>query len=290
MSETSEPSPWILDAEEATFQQQVVERSREILVVIDFWAEWCQPCRMLGPILEKLAASTTASFCLVKAKTERLPSIAAAFGVQSIPAVYALRDGNLLDFFVGVRDERQLRPWIDRLLPSPAETLVNEARALAASDAKQAEAKFREAATLDPNLAAAQISLAELLLNQGRPDETAAILAELEQRGFLEDEAEKLKARLHVMAGQQAPRNLEALRAKVAADAKNLAARLELAEALAASGEHKEALDTALAVVETHDKQYKDRARELMVDLFRLLPDDSPLVSEYRRRLSTALY
>jgi putative thioredoxin len=290
MAETSETSPWILDAEEATFQQQVVERSREILVVIDFWAEWCQPCRLLGPILEKLAREYDGKFLLVKAETEKLPNIAAAFGVQSIPAVYALRDGNLLDFFVGVRDERQLRPWIDRLLPSPAETLVNEARALAASDAKQAEAKFREAATLDPNLAAAQIGLAELLLNQGRPDETAAILAELEQRGFLEDEAEKLKARLHVMSGQQAPHDLEALRSKVAADAKNLAARLELAEALAASGEHKEALDTALAVVETHDKQYKDRARELMVDLFRLLPEDSPLVSEYRRRLSTALY
>ncbi len=290
MSETSETSPWILDADEATFQQQVVERSREILAVIDFWAEWCQPCRMLGPILEKLAREYDGRFLLVKAETEKLPNIAAAFGVQSIPAVYALRDGNLLDFFVGVRDERQLRPWIDRLLPSPAETLVNEARALAARDAKQAEAKFREAATLDPNLASAQIGLAELLLNQGRPDKTAAILAELEKRGFLEDEAEKLKARLHVISGQQAPHDLEALRSKVAADAKNLAARLELAEALAASGEHKEALATALAVVETHDKQYKDRARELMVDLFRLLPEDSPLVSEYRRRLSTALY
>ncbi len=290
MTESQDKTPWMIDAEEATFQQQVVERSRQVLVVIDFWAEWCQPCRLLGPILEKLATDYDGKFLLVKADTEKLPNIAAAFGVQSIPAVYALRDGNLLDFFVGLRDERQLRAWIDRLLPTPAETLVAEARALAASDAKGAEAKLLEAIELDANLAAAQIALAELLLEQGRAEESRAIITRLQERGFLEDDAEKIKARLHVMAAQHAPRDLHALRAKAAADGNDLAAKLDLAEALAAAGQQQEALETALAVVQAHDKDTKDRARELMVDVFRLLPDDSPLVSEYRRRLSTALY
>jgi putative thioredoxin len=290
MTESHEKSPWIVDAEEATFQQEVVERSRQVLVVIDFWAEWCQPCRLLGPILEKLAQDYDGKFLLVKAETEKLPNIAAGFGVQSIPAVYALRDGNLLDFFVGLRDEGQLRQWIDRLLPSRAEMLVAEARALTSSDAEAAEAKYREAAALDPNVFTAQFGLAELLLDQGRADESRAIIAELEERGFLEEEAEKIKARLHVMAGEHAPRDLESLRSKVAANEKDLSAKLELAEGLAAAGEQKEALETALEVVQAHDKETKDRARELMVDVFRLLPDDSPLVSEYRRRLSTALY
>src|SRR5690242_3866512 len=126
--ESTEPSPWILEAEEATFQQQVVERSRELLVVIDFWAAWCQPCRLLGPVLEKFARDYDGKFLLVKAETEKLPGIAAGFGVESIPAVYAVRDGAIVDFFVGLRDERQFQAWVDRLLPTPAETLVAEAR------------------------------------------------------------------------------------------------------------------------------------------------------------------
>src|SRR5262245_45410134 len=95
----AQPSPWIIEARQDTFQQYVVSRSREITVVIDFWATWCQPCRLLAPILEKLADEYQGKFLLVKAETEKLPNIAAAFGVQSIPAVYAVRDGELVDYF-----------------------------------------------------------------------------------------------------------------------------------------------------------------------------------------------
>ncbi len=287
---SNEPSPWILEAEEATFQEDVVERSRQMLVVVDFWAAWCQPCRMLGPILEQLARDYDGKFLLVKADTEKLPNIAAGFGVQSIPAVYALRDGELLDFFVGLRDENQLRPWIDRLLPSPAESLVAEANVLASTDVAGAEAKFREAAALDPNLAPAQIGLAALLLSAGRTDESRAVIEQLESRGFLEDEAEKIKAQLHVAAAEHAPADLEALWAKHAAEPKNLAAALELAKALAAARQDEEALQTALRIVESADRSFVEPAKVLMVDLFRVLGDDSPLTGEYRRRLSTALY
>ena len=100
----------------------------KLLVVVDFWATWCQPCRMLGPILEKLAQEYAGKFLLVKADTDKLQNIAAGFGVQSIPAVYALRDGQLLDSFVGLLPEGQIRQWIDRLLPSEAEELVAQAR------------------------------------------------------------------------------------------------------------------------------------------------------------------
>jgi putative thioredoxin len=225
----------------------------------------------------------------VKAETEKLPGIAAGFGVEAIPAVYALRDGQLVDFFVGVRDEAQIRAWLDRLLPSAAETLAAEARALEASDPDKAADKYLEAARLDPNLAAATIGLAGLRLAQGRADDARSLIDELEKRGFLEDEAQKIKAQLHVMAAQHDPRKLESLRA-AAADPKDLAAALELGSALAAAGEYEEALATALRVVESHDKNHVEPARALMVDIFRLLPDDSPLTTDYRRKLSTALY
>ena len=290
MTETSNPSPWILDADEKTFQQDVVERSRETLIVIDFWATWCQPCRMLGPILEKLAREYDGKFLLVKADTEKLPNIATAFGVQSIPAVYALRDGQLLDSFVGLMPEVQLRGWLDRLLPSPAELLVAEARRLEASDAPEAETKYAEAGRLDPNLSAAPIGLAGVLLKQGRNDETRAILDALESRGYLEPEAEKLKAQLHLNAQAETAVDLDTLRRAVAADPKDLPARLALAEVLAGQANYEEALETALAVVASGKKECVEPARQLMVDIFRLLPDDSELATTYRRRLSTALF
>lgn len=290
MSHTADKSPWIVEADEASFQQLAVERSRELLVVVDFWAPWCQPCRLLGPILEKLATEYDGKFLLVKADTEKVPNIAAGFGVQSIPAVFAMRDGQLVDYFVGLLPEGQLRSWIDRQLPSPAEQLVAEARALEATDASAAEAKYAEAARLDANLASARIALAGLVLKQGRRDEARSILDELETRGFLEPEAERLKAELHLATPGDAPQDLEALRAAASSDPPNLAAKLALAEALATQRQFEEALETALTIVQTHKKEFAEPARQLMVDIFRLLHDESPLVTDYRRRLSTALY
>jgi len=288
--ESTEQSPWVLEAEEATFQQQVVERSRELLVVVDFWATWCQPCRLLGPLLEKVARDYDGKFLLVKAETEKLPGIASGFGVESIPAVYAVRDGAIIDFFVGLRDERQIQAWVDRLLPTPAESLVAEARRLAETDAAVAEAKYREAAALDSNLAAAPIGLAELYLKDGRLDDARAIVTQLEARGFMEPEAERVKAQVHLAAQGNAGADLDALRRAVAEQPADAQAKLSLAEALAGRQQYEEALETALAVVQLHQKDTLDAARVLMVDIFRLLGEDSLLVSDYRRRLSTALY
>jgi putative thioredoxin len=288
MTSEPAPSPWIVEADDATFQREAVERSREVLVVVDFWAPWCGPCRMLGPMLEALARQFDGQFVLVKVDTDRAPQIAAGFGVQSIPAVYALRDGQLLDFFVGVLPEGQLRAWVERLLPSPAERLAAEARQLQATDRAAAQAKYAEASALDPNLAAAKIGLAELLLAEGRVDEAQAIVAELAKRGFLEPEAEKLQAELHMAAQAGKAVDLEKLRA-AAADPENLPARLELAQALAAARQFDEALEAALALVQTHERRVAEPARLLMLDVFRLLGDDER-VTDFRRRLSTALY
>ncbi len=289
MTTLQEPSPWIVEADEATFQQVAVERSREVLVVVDFWAPWCQPCRLLGPILERLAQEYDGKFLLVKADTEKLPHIADGFGVQSIPAVYAMRDGQLLDFFGGLMPEAQIRAWIDRLLPTPAEMLVAEARQLEANDPGSAEAKYVEAGRLDIDLAAAKIGLAALLLRQGRLDECRAIVEELDKRGYLEPEAEKLKSQLNLMSQSPAAGDLATLRAAVVAQPQDLSARLALAEALAAQAQYEEALAMALAIVQTGKKEFVEPARRMMVDVFHLLPEDSPLLTDYRRRLSTAL-
>jgi putative thioredoxin len=167
---------------------------------------------------------------------------------------------------------------------------VIEARALGAGNPQAAEAKLRRAAELDANLSSARIELFQLLLDEKRTEEAAAVLNELERRGYLEPEAEKLKSRLHLETQAEKPHDLEALRQTVLAAPNDLQAKLDLAAALAAERQYSDALETALAVVSSGKKEFLEPARVFMVDLFRLLEDQPELVTEYRRRLSTALY
>ncbi len=283
-------SPWILEATAETFQVDVVDRSGELPVVVDFGPPWCQPCQMLGPTLEKLAVEYDGKFLLVKAETERVPQIAEQFGVQSIPAVYALRDGQLVDMFVGLLPEAQIRAWLDRLLPSPAELLIIAARALEATNPAAAEEHFREAIQLTPSLPAATIGLATFLLEQDRTDEARALVDQLEARGFLEPEAERLKSQLELRVQGQSAGSPESCRTAAAADPENLELQLKLAESLAAAARYEEALQVSLALVERgRASNSSSRRAKIMVDIFHLLPADSELTTNYRRRLSTAL-
>jgi putative thioredoxin len=281
MTETS--SPWIVETTAETFEQDVIERSRSTPVVVDFWAGWCQPCRMLAPILDELAKERAGQFTLVKADTERIPQ-AAQFGVQALPTVVGVVDGQPVDFFVGLLSKGQIEGWLDRVIQA---AVPLRARELAKTDPAKAETMFREAIAKTPQDASVQIELAKLLLEQQRPQEAGEIIEELERRGFLEPEAERIKAHLEVQSHKSA--DLDKLRQAAAARPGDLQAQLDLAEALAAAGEHQEALDKALAVVQAGPK-LREPARKLMVNIFHVLPDDSPLVTEYRRKLAAALY
>ena len=286
---TSDAPEFIVDATREGFEQQVIERSKRVPVVVDFWAEWCGPCRMLGPLLEKLAREYDGRFVLVKADTEQLGDVAGAFGVQGIPAVFGLRGGRIVDSFVGVQSEQTIRRWLDGLMPTPAQSLAAEAADLEATDPAAAEAKYREAIGLDPRDDAFRIGLARVLEARGTIDEARAVIAELERRGFLEPEAEAVKARLAIDAAAADAPDLAAARAAAEANPGDLEARYRLAEALAAAGQHEEALATCLDLVERDRKGVGERARQTMLALFNLLPADSPLVVEYRRKLSFVL-
>jgi putative thioredoxin len=130
MSDSPTTSSFVIEATAKSLQQDVIERSQSVPVVIDFWAEWCGPCRMLGPVLEKLASEYNGKFLLAKVNVDTESELAAQFGVRSIPAVFAVRGGKAVDGFVGVQPESAIRAWIDRLLPTPAETLAAEAALL----------------------------------------------------------------------------------------------------------------------------------------------------------------
>ena len=278
-------SPWIVDTTAEAFEQDVFERSQQTPVVVDFWAPWCAPCRTLGPVLEKLADAYAGRFILVKANSDELPDAAARFQVQGIPAVFGLICGEVADLFQGVLPEDQIRDWLDRLL-SAADLAA--AQQLEGSDPAAAEAKYRVLVDQLPRESAVQIGLARTLLAQESIDECQQIIGQLEARGFLEPEAEKIRAALGLYGSRGD--DLDQSRAAVEASPDDLDLQLQLAQALAGNQVYEEALQVCLQLVEKDKRGVGDQARQLMIEVFRVLPDDSELISNYRRKLSVLLF
>jgi putative thioredoxin len=164
-----------IDVTDATFPTEVVERSKQVPVVVDLWAEWCGPCKQLGPILESVVAETEGKVVLAKVDVDTNRQVAAAFQVQGIPAVYALRDGKVVDHFIGAQAEAQVRAFVAGLLPTEEEDAVG--KLVAEGD----EGSLRAALELEPGHAGAVVALAELLVGRGGDDDPAEALALLER-------------------------------------------------------------------------------------------------------------
>ncbi len=271
-------SPYVFDVDEAGFQTQVLDRSREVPVVVDFWAAWCGPCRTLGPMLEAAVDARGGKVLLAKLDVDANPRIAQAFRVQGIPQVYAFRNGEAVDQFTGVIPQPQLEDFLDRLVPSAADVAVERAASLPRDDA---EAVLRQALTEEPDHRGAAIALAELLVDD---DPDAAV--ELVGPHRPDPGAEAIVARVEF--ARNGGGDVDALRRELAERPEDGELLVQLGRALAARGEYDDALEALLAAVEAGGET-KEGAREQLVALFGVLGDD-PRVAPARARLARALF
>lgn len=267
------------------FATAVVERSKTVPVVVDFWAPWCGPCRVLGPMLEREVAALGGKVEMVKVDTDQNPELSAAFQIQGIPAVKAFVGGQVADEFVGAQSLEAVRAFLQRLVPSEASVKLGQARAaLAENRADDAAALLRD--VLDDRQLGDEAAweLARLYIAGGRAEEAGPVLDRLEQ-GPLADRAASLRRLAGFAAEAAAFGGADKARAAIATDDKNWQARYALACALAVAGDYGGALEELLTIVARQRKFRDDAARLAMLALFEHLGSENELVQHYRRQL-----
>ncbi|MFI7678383.1 tetratricopeptide repeat protein [Actinophytocola sp. NPDC049390] len=267
---------FVIDVTEATFQAEVVERSLEVPVVVDLWAEWCGPCKQLSPVLERLAEAANGAWILAKVDVDANPRIAQVFGVQSIPTVVAIAGGQPVEAFQGAQPEPQIRQWLASLLDALRDRLPGIRAAEAGAPEPEPEPE-------DPRFVAA-----ETALENGDYDGAAAAYQKILDEEPANEQAKAALAQVRFQARAEAADPSVVVRADTSPE--DVDAQLAAADVEMAQGQVEKAFDRLLGAVRRTSGSDRDRVRTHLVELFGLFPADDPVVGKARRDLASALY
>lgn len=271
----------IIDVSEADFEYQVLAYSQHIPVVVDFWAEWCVPCRTLGPMLERLTLEAGGAFRLAKVNVDQNQNLSLRYNVRSIPAVKAFRDGKMVSEFVGMQPEPKLKEWLRALAPSSTDLLLGKGLSLISEgEWVSSQEAFQEILKVNPDSAPALFGLAKSILAQGQVDEAQRILQSLPpSREFAR--AEALLPLTQALIRQQNGENNHD---------QPLEAAYQRALRLILRGNIPASLDGLLDILR-EDKYFRDgEVRQVILGLFELMGDENPVTRQYRQELASVLF
>ena len=287
---------YIKDGSDMGFMADVIEASKDAPVIVDFWAPWCGPCKQLMPALERVVKAENGKVRLVKINIDQNPGVAGQLGVQSIPAVFAFKDGQPVDGFMGGQPESELKKFVGRLTgeTDPAEealALVERGKdSLAAGDPGGAAQDFANAMQLHPECAEAHAGLARIYIESGNDEAAAEIIAAVPDTITDHPEIAAVRSKLSLAAEAPEADETAELTAKVESDPDNLDARLELAKALAGLGRHAEAVDHLLFSIAKNRMHDDEAARKFLLTIFEAEGTESDISIDGRRRLSSILF
>lgn len=283
--------PHVFEVTDENFEQSVLDVSHRTPVLVDFWAEWCQPCKQLFPILNKLVEEYAGQFVIGKLNIDEQPALATEAGVRSVPMVLVFRKGVVTDQFLGLQPETAVRQIVERNLFRESDRLMDEAREhFHAGEVEKAVEMGRQALADNTGSNEIRFELAQFLLAASRFDEAQALLAEAPREVRDSADSEALLSRIDMArAASEAP-SREELDARIAADPGDSAARYQLAGRHVARSEFEPALELLLAILQRDRSFGDDAARRGMIAIFSMLEEDSPLLHRYRTRLFNALH